>query len=332
MAKLIIQIPCFNEEETLPQTVRDLPRALPGVDRIEILVIDDGSTDGTVATARALGVDHILPLGVNRGLARAFSAGLDFAVRHGADIIVNTDGDNQYRGADVARLVEPVLAGQADIVIGARPIEEIEDFSFVKKRLQRLGSRVVSALASVKVPDATSGFRAMSREAASRLLVTTPFTYTLDTLFQAPAKGLLVRSVPVGTNPMTRPSRLFRNIPVYLWRSLDTIFRVFTVYKPILFFSLLGTLIFLPGFVLGLRFLYFVLHGDSDGHVQSLILAAVLLIAGFQVYLTGILAHLSSTNRKIMEEMLYQLRRHGSVAGDESPAGPAAARGADPRP
>jgi len=322
--KLIIQIPCYNEEKTLPATVADLPRTVAGFDQVEYLVIDDGSADGTSRLAAELGVHHVLTLPRNRGLAHAFSAGLDRALREGADVVVNTDGDNQYCGSDIPRLVRPIIDGEADIVIGARPIEEIADFSLVKKKLQRLGTRVVGALASVKVDDATSGFRAFSREAAKRLLVTSRFTYTLDVIFQAPAKGLLIASTPIRTNAQTRPSRLFRSIPHYIFKSLGTIGCMFAVYKPFLFFSLIGVALFVPGFALGLRFLYFYAHGHGTGHVQSLILAAVLLMTGFQVFLTGVLSHLQATNRRIMEEVLFRLRQHdlrhhGSAAAANPP-------------
>lgn len=307
--KLIIQIPCFNEAETLPQVLRDLPREVPGIDRVEYLVIDDGSTDATVETARRLGVHHIVRLPRNQGLAKAFSAGLDHALKRGATVIVNTDGDNQYRGDCIPDLVAPVLSGKADIVIGARPIETIQDFSWLKKRLQRFGSRVVSAMAGVHVDDTTSGFRAFSREAAHRLILLTRFSYTLDTIFQAAAKNLAVASVPIRTNPKTRPSRLFRNIPHYIYRSTRTILSVFAVYKPILFFSLLGMVISLPGLYLGIRFLYYYLHGKGAGHVQSLILASILLSMGFQVFLTGLHSHITATNRKISEEVLFRLKK-----------------------
>jgi glycosyltransferase involved in cell wall biosynthesis len=306
--KLIIQIPCHNEADTLAATVADLPRAAPGFDAVECLVVDDGSTDATVAVARACGVHHVVSLPRNRGLAFAFAAGLEAALRLGADVVVNTDGDNQYRGEDVAALVEPILAGRAEMVIGARPIAETADFSFLKKCLQRVGSATVSLLAGVRVPDAASGFRAFSREAAKRLLVTSRFSYTLETIIQAPAKGLAVVSVPIRTNPATRPSRLFRSTAGFVLRSAGTIGRVFVVYRPFMFFSGLAALLFLPGVTLGVRFLHFFAVGAGQGHVQSLILAAVLLLGGFQLFLTGLLAHLSATNRRILEELLVRVR------------------------
>jgi len=306
--KLIIQIPCFNEEHTLAATVGDLPRTVAGFDAVEYLVVDDGSTDGTVAAARACGVHHVVSLPRNRGLAFAFAAGLDAALRRGADAVVNTDGDNQYRGEDVAPLVAPILEGRADMVIGTRPIGEIADFSPLKKLLQRLGSATVSLLAGVRVPDAASGFRAFSREAAKRLLVTSRFSYTLETIIQAPTKGLAIACVPIRTNPATRPSRLFRSTATFLLRSAGTIGRVFVVYRPFAFFSTLGALLFAPGVALGARFIYFFAMGEGRGHIQSLILAAVLLLGGFQLFLTGLLAHLSATNRRLAEELLVRVR------------------------
>ncbi len=306
--KLIIQIPCFNEEHTLAATVGDLPRTVAGFDAVEYLVVDDGSTDGTVAAARACGVHHVVSLPRNRGLAFAFAAGLDAALRRGADAVVNTDGDNQYRGEDVAPLVAPILEGRADMVIGTRPIGEIADFSPLKKLLQRLGSATVSLLAGARVPDAASGFRAFSREAAKRLLVTSRFSYTLETIIQAPTKGLAIACVPIRTNPATRPSRLFRSTATFLLRSAGTIGRVFVVYRPFAFFSTLGALLFAPGVALGARFIYFYALGEGKGHIQSLILAAVLLLGGFQLFLTGLLAHLSATNRRLTEELLVRVR------------------------
>ncbi|NLI48584.1 MAG: glycosyltransferase family 2 protein [Acidobacteria bacterium] len=306
--KLIIQIPCFNEEQTLAATVSDLPRTVAGFDAVEYLVVDDGSTDGTVAAARACGVHHVVSLPRNRGLAFAFAAGLDAALRRGADAVVNTDGDNQYRGEYVAPLVAPILEGRADMVIGTRPIGEIADFSPLKRLLQRLGSATVSLLAGVRVPDAASGFRAFSREAAKRLFVTSRFSYTLETIIQAPAKELAIACVPIRTNPATRPSRLFRSTATFLLRSAGTIGRVFVVYRPFAFFSTLGALLFTPGVALGARFIYFFAMGEGRGHIQSLILAAVLLLGGFQLFLTGLLAHLSATNRRLAEELLVRVR------------------------
>ncbi len=308
--KLIIQIPCYNEEQTLPQTLGDLPRTLPGVDQIEVLVIDDGSDDGTAQVARHLGVEHVVRLRRNRGLAHAFVVGLEHAVRLGADVIVNTDGDNQYRGEDVARLIAPILNGQADIVIGDRGVGTLAHFSPGKRLLQRLGSWVVQQAAGVRVPDATSGFRALSREAALRTLVLSNYSYTLETLIQAGARQMAVAYVLIRTNPQTRPSRLMRGLPHYLGQSAQTILRTYTLYRPLRVFFSLGLLMIGGGVLLGLRFLYFFfIRGGATGNVQSLILAAVLLIVGFQTCLIGLIADLIGFNRKILEETLYRLRR-----------------------
>jgi len=307
--KLIIQIPCYNEEATLPLTVQDLPRSLPGVDEIELLVIDDGSTDRTVEVAQALGVDHIVRLGQHRGLATAFLKGLEAALVAGADIIVNTDADNQYRGEDIVRLVEPILAGQADIVVGDRGVASVPTFSPLKRHLQQLGSWVVQQAAGVSIPDATSGFRALSREAALRTIVLSEYSYTLETLIQAGARRMAVKYVPVRVNPQTRRSRLMRNIPHYLINSTATILRTYTMYRPLRVFLTVGALMSLGGIALGVRFLYYFFTSGGQGHVQSLILAAILIIVGFQVCLIGLLADLIGFNRKILEETLYRLRR-----------------------
>jgi glycosyltransferase involved in cell wall biosynthesis len=307
--KLIIQIPCYNEAQTLPQTVADLPRTLPGVDQIEYLVIDDGSRDETVTVARAIGVHHIVQLPRNMGLAHAFATGLEAALVRHADIIVNTDADNQYCGADIAKLVEPILQGKAELVVGDREVAQVATFSPTKRRLQRLGSWVVSQAAELKVPDATSGFRAFSREAALRTLVLSNYSYTLETLIQAGARRVAVLYVPIRTNPPTRPSRLMRNLLQFLSNSAVTILRAYTLYRPLRVFLLLGALSIAGGAALGVRFLYFYLNGTGDGHIQSLILAAILLIVGFQVLLIGVVADLIGFNRKILEEVLYRLRR-----------------------
>ncbi len=307
--KLIIQIPCYNEAQTLPATVADLPRTLPGIDTIEYLVIDDGSQDETVAVARALGVHHIVQLTQNRGLAAAFTAGLDACLRHGADIIVNTDGDNQYCGADVERLVKPILQGEAEIVVGDRDVAHVLVFSPLKRWLQQLGSWVVSQAAGVPIPDTTSGFRAISREAALRMLVLSEYSYTLETLIQAGARRSAIRSVRIRTNAPTRPSRLMRSIPHFLSHSGVTILRAYTLYRPLRVFLWLGLLSILCGSAVGIRFLYFYLTGSGSGHIQSLILAAILLIVGFQIVLIGVVADLIGFNRKISEEILYRLRR-----------------------
>ena len=308
--KLIIQIPCYNEEKTLPETLKDLPRALPGVDQVEWLVIDDGSTDRTAEVAQSYGVQHIVHLRKNQGLARAFIVGLEHALRLGADVIVNTDADNQYHGEDIGRLVAPILARQAEIVVGDRGVATTNNFPPVKRWLQRLGSWVVQQAAGVKVPDATSGFRALSREAALRTLVVSKYSYTLETLIQAGARQMVVEYVPVRTNPQTRPSRLMRSLPHYLTQSTLTILRTYTLYRPLRVFLGMGAVMIAGGIFLGLRFLYFfVIRGGVAGNIQSLILAAILLIVGFQVCLIGLIADLIGFNRMILEDMLYRLRR-----------------------
>jgi glycosyltransferase involved in cell wall biosynthesis len=308
--KLIIQIPCYNEEATLPSTLRDLPQTLPCVDRIEVLIVDDGSTDRTVQVAQETGVHHIICHKGNRGLAAAFVSGLDTALAAGADIIVNTDADNQYFGADVAALIQPILDGRADIVVGDRGVAALEHFSPVKRALQRLGSWVVQRAAGIPIPDATSGFRAFTRDAALRLTVLSDYTYTLETLIQAGARRMTVTFVPVRTNPQTRRSRLVRNVPSFLSLSTVSIVRFYTMYRPLRVFMTLGGLLIFVALLLGARFLYyFWLSGGSAGHVQSLILAAILTIVGFQIGLIGLMADLVSQNRKMNEEVLYRIRR-----------------------
>lgn len=317
--KLIIQIPCLNEEQTLPQTVADLPRSIPGVDRIELLVIDDGSTDRTPEVARELGVHHLIRFTANKGLARAFSAGIEFSLANGADIIVNTDADNQYCGADVEKLIRPVLEGKADIVIGDREPQTIAHFSFVKKRLQYWGSWVVRQLSGTDIPDTTSGFRAYSREAALHLNVVSEFTYTLETIIQAGKLSMTITHVPVRTNPELRKSRLFRSIPGYLKRSAATILRVYTMYEPLKMFSYLGGGLIAAGLVPGLRYLYLYAIGEGVGHVQSVVAAAVLIILGFQVLVLGVLADLIGSNRKLTEKLLYLSRKVAYQSPSETP-------------
>jgi len=307
--KLIIQIPCYNEEKTLPITLRDLPKRIDGVDEIEILVIDDGSTDKTSLVARELGVHHIVRLTQNQGLARAFKVGLDACLRLGADVIVNTDGDNQYRGADIAKLVRPILEGEADIVIGARPIKDISHFSPLKKALQKAGSYMVSRLAGIEMPDVTSGFRAFSRDAALRLNVISSFTYTIETIIQAGKKNIPITWVPIRTNAPLRPSRLFRGIPDYLRRAVPSMLRIYGIYEPLKTFLILGLLLFIAGSAIGVRFLYFYFTGRGGGHIQSLILAAVLVLMGFQTGVMGLVADLIGANRRLIEDLLYYLRR-----------------------
>lgn len=307
--KLIIQIPCFNEADNLPHTVAALPRQLDGIDSIEYLVIDDGSTDATVAVARKIGIQHIVQLTAHSGLAAGFAAGLEAALLQGADIIVNTDADNQYQAEDIQRLLEPILAGRADLVVGDRGVASLASFSPVKRQLQRLGSWVIGRASGVTTPDATSGFRALSREAALRTLVLSDYSYTLETLIQAGASHIAVEYVPVRTNPQTRPSRLMRSIPHYLAHSGATIIRAYTMYRPLRVFSTLSLVLLLVGLLLSLRFVYFFLLGQGDGHIQSLILAAVLLIVGFQTFLIGLVADLIGFNRKILEDLIYRIRR-----------------------
>jgi len=308
--KLLIQIPCYNEEAILPQTVHDLPRALPGVDVIEYLVVDDGSSDRTAEVARELGVQHIVRHTRNRGLAAAFQTGLDAALAAGADIIVNTDADNQYCGGDIGRLVEPIVQGRADIVVGDRGVAALEHFSPVKRFLQTLGSAVVQRAAGIPIPDATSGFRAFSRDAALRLTVLSDYTYTLETLIQAGARRMAVVFVPIRTNAQTRKSRLIRNTPSFIVLSAVTILRFYTMYQPLRVFLTLGGVLLSGALLLGLRFLYFYwLGGGAAGHIQSLILAAILAIIGFQVCLIGLVAELVRLNRKMLEEMVWRARR-----------------------
>jgi glycosyltransferase involved in cell wall biosynthesis len=308
MKKLIIQIPCFNEAATLPETLAALPREIPGIDRIEILIIDDGSTDGTVEVARAEGVHHIFSLPRNMGLAAAFSAGLDNCLKQGADIIVNTDADNQYEARDIPRLIAPILAGKADIVIGDRQVGTLENFSPLKRKLQVLGSWVIGRASGLNTPDATSGFRALTREAALRTFVLSGYSYTLETLIQAGARRLRVEFVPISINAQTRPSRLMRSIPEYIRKSTITILRVYTMYRPLKVFLIIGCSMILLGIIPGTRFVYLFLNGGV-GHVQSLILAAILIIVGCLVSLIGVLADLIDSNRKILEDLNYRIRK-----------------------
>lgn len=307
--KLIIQIPCYNEEETLPIALNDLPRKIEGIDVIEYLIINDGSQDKTVEVAKVHGVHHIVSFKNNKGLAAGFMAGLDACLRLGADIIVNTDADNQYYGADIEKLVRPILDGQAEVVIGERPIDNIEHFSWLKKKLQRLGSWTVRVASKTAIPDAPSGFRAYSREAAMKLNVVSEYTYTLETIIQAGRKNMAITSVPIRTNPELRKSRLFKSMTGYIKRSIFTIIRIFVMYKPLKFFVLLGAIVFSLGFLIGLRFLYFYLQGQGNGHIQSLILSAVLLLIGFQTGVIGLQADIIASNRKILEDIQYRVRR-----------------------
>ncbi len=323
--KLIIQIPCYNERATLGITTAALPRVLPGFDSIEWLVIDDGSVDGTAQVARELGVDHIVRHPRNRGLARAFMSGLETCVRLGADVIVNLDADNQYDARDIPSLVAPILAGEAEIVIGARPIATIEHFSPVKKLLQAVGSWAVRHASNTDVADAPSGFRAISQSAAQQLTVFSDYTYTLETIIQAGQKNLAITSVPVRVNPDLRPSRLVRSIPSYVKRSVGTIVRIFVIYRPFAFFANIGIILFTLGFLIGARFLWFFFNGQSSGHVQSLILAGLMMGMGFQTLLIAFVADLLGANRKLLEDIrakLFRLDAGLAVERSKTPPSP----------
>ena len=318
--KLVIQIPCLNEEQTLPATLADLPRSLPGVDEIQVLVVDDGSRDRTGEVAREPGAARVVRFPQNRGLARAFARGLQEALDMGADVIVNTDADNQYRGDDIEKLVTPILRGEADMVVGARDIEGHDEFTWLKKRLQRLGSWVVRKLSDTRVPDATSGFRAYSREAALRLTVLSDFTYTLETIIQATRKGIAVSSVPIRTNPKTRESRLFRSIGGYIRLSVGTLLRIYVLYQPLKVFLRLSAVLLAASFVLVARFAYFyVVTEGPTGHVQSLLVGGVLAVIGFVVAMLGILSDLSAMNRRLLEETLTDTRRARLGGGSVEP-------------
>lgn len=311
MKKLIIQIPCLNEAATLPATLADLPKSVPGIDIIETLVIDDGSRDGTAEVARQLGVNHIVRLTANKGLAAAFITGIDAALKQGADFIVNTDADNQYSGQEIPKLLEPLLSGKADIVIGDRNIAELEHMSWLKRQLQRLGSWVVRQVSNTKVPDTTSGFRAYTREAALRMTIVSEFSYTLESIIQAGKKRMAIAHVPVATNPRTRESRLFDSMGAYIKRSAATIVRIYTMYEPLKVFSYIGVALFAAGLLLSLRFLYNYFTDFTGGgrFVQSLIVSAVLMIVGFQIVLIGLLADVISANRKLLEDLVYRIRK-----------------------
>lgn len=307
MHKLIIQIPCLNEEEVLPVALADLPRQVAGFDVVEWLIIDDGSTDRTVEVARAHGVDHIISLPHNQGLAKAFMAGLEHALRLGADVIVNTDADNQYNAGCIPDLVAPILAREAQIVIGARPIADIEHFSPVKKFLQRFGSWVVKVASNTVVADAPSGFRAIHRDAAMRLNVFNPYTYTLETIIQAGRKNIPIMSVPVTVNGYLRPSRLVKSIPDYVMRSIITVLRIFMVYAPLRFFSWAALIAVTPGVIAVLRFLYYYSTGHGEGNIQSLILSTVFFAIGGLLVMSGLLAELIAVNRTVLEEIRLRL-------------------------
>ncbi len=307
--KLIIQIPCYNEEETLEIALNELPGQIQGIDEIEYMIINDGSKDKTVEVARKWGVHHIVNFRRNKGLAYGFMAGIDEALRQGADIIVNTDADNQYCGEDIEKLVAPILEEKADIVIGARPIDSISHFSFLKKKLQHLGSWFVRMASDTDIPDAPSGFRAISRDAAMRLHVINEYTYTLETIIQAGREKIAITSVPIRTNAELRPSRLFHSMRSYIKKSALTIIRAFMMYKPLKFFGIIGMFPFTAGFILGVRYLIYLASDPKTGHVPSLILAAILLLIGVQTFIVGLHADVMAANRKMIEEIKYHVKK-----------------------
>ncbi|MFH1537891.1 MAG: glycosyltransferase family 2 protein [bacterium] len=315
--KLIIQIPCLNEEKTLPVTIGALPKSLGGVDEIETLIVDDGSTDRTLDVARECGVDHIVRFTANRGLAAAFAAGLDACLKLGADIIVNTDADNQYCADDIEKLVGPIIEGKADMVIGVRPIEEIKHFSFFKKRLQRFGSWVVNMFAGTSVEDTTSGFRAYSREAAVKINIVSNYTYTLESIIQSYEKKIVIQTVDIRTNETLRESRLISSISKYISLSFSTILRTYAMYRPLKYFSVLSAIMFIPGMILGLRFLYYFATGHGTGLIQSLILAAVFLIAGVIMFVIALVSDLIAINRKLIEDVLVRVKNIEINMSDE---------------
>lgn len=307
--KLIIQIPCFNEAETLEIALNELPKKIEGIDTIEYLIINDGSKDSTVEVAKSWGVNYIVNFKTNRGLAKGFMAGLDACLRNGADIIVNTDADNQYCGADIEKLVRPILEGKSDIVIGERPIDSTEHFSPLKKKLQHFGSWVVRKASKTNIPDAPSGFRAYSREAAMRMNVVNEYTYTLETIVQAGRNKMAISSVPIRTNEELRPSRLFNSMLGYVKKSMLTILRALLMYRPLICFTIIGGILFLGGFAVGVRFLYYLFSGDSNGHVQSLILASTLMLSGVSTFVVGLQADIIAANRKLLEDIQYHVRK-----------------------
>jgi len=306
--KLVVQIPCLNEAGTLPETLAEIPRNIDGIDEIEILLLDDGSTDGSAEVARQHGVDHVVRSTRSRGLAATFKAGIDAALELGADIVVNTDGDNQYPGSAITALVGPILRGEADMVVGDRQVASIEHFSFTKKKLQALGSWVVRQVSGTDVPDTTSGFRAFTRQTAQRLNLVSDYTYTLETIIQAGKKKLAIAYVPIEAR-QTRPSRLIRSNWDYVKRSASTIIRIYAMFEPLKFFSYVSAAFIVPGIALGLRYLYFrEVLGEGQGHVQSVVLAGVLLILGFMIFLIGLVADINASSRRLLEEVLYRQR------------------------
>lgn len=319
--KLIIQIPCFNEADTLAIALNALPREVEGFDKVEWLIINDGSTDNTVQVARDCGVDHIVNFKQNQGLAKGFMAGIKECLKNGADVIVNTDADNQYEAQDIPKLVKPILDNDAEYVIGERPIGQTAHFSLTKRILQKIGSWVVRKASNTNIPDAPSGFRAISRECAMQLNVYNNYTYTLETIIQAGQKNIAITSVPIRTNEDLRPSRLFSSIPMYVKKSVVTIVRIFVIYRPFRFFSFIGLSLLLVGVILGMRFTYYYLSGDGDGHVQSVILSGAFLIMGFQTLLVAFLADLLAANRNLLEEVQYRLKVDGSHSNKNNEEG-----------
>jgi glycosyltransferase involved in cell wall biosynthesis len=329
LKKVIIQIPCLNEAETLPATLADLPRSIPGVDVVEVLVIDDGSRDGTADRARACGVDHIVRMRRNKGLAAAFQAGIDACLKAGADFIVNTDADNQYAGQDIPKLLAPLLRGEADIVIGDRNISELSHMSWRKRRLQAIGSWVVRQVSSTSVPDTTSGFRAYTRDAAMRMTIVSEFSYTLESIIQAGKKRMAIAHVPVSVNPRTRPSRLFDSTFSYIKRSAATIVRIYTMYEPLKVFTYLGLTIFALGLAGVGRFVYYYMEGLASKHLGSMIASSVLVIVSFIVFVLGLIADVNAANRKLLEDLIYRVRSLESPAREPEHERPVYTRSTD---
>ena len=320
MKKLIIQIPCYNEEDALPATLAALPREMPGFEIVEWLVIDDGSTDRTATVARESGADHVVRFQRHRGLSSAFIAGLDAAVMAGADVIVNTDADNQYDADDIPKLIAPIMADEAEIVVGARPISATKHFSLFKRSMQRLGSWATRRISKTDVSDAPSGFRAVSREAAMKLHVFNEYTYTIETIIQAGQKGMAITSVPIRTKETLRPSRLVKSVLGYINRQVLTMMRIFMTYKPFRFFAVPGSILFLAGFLISIRFMYFYFTEGGVGHIQSLILSALLMGMGFFLAVVGLVTDLISVNRKLLEDLDWRIKRMEQSRGTEEPA------------